>query len=112
MAQAPMWRRYLRFFGTDVAADVSDELRFHLDAKTRELTDGGLSPENARREALRHFGDVAEVSAMCKTIGEEHRRKIAFRDRAEDWWYDVRHAVRGLLRAPWFAFVAIAMLAV
>ncbi len=111
MARAPMWRRYLRFFGSDVESDVSDELRFHLDAKTRELMERGFSPYDARREAVRHFGDVGEVSALCRSIGEEHRRKLAFRDRMADWWYDVQHAVRGLVRSPWFACVAVATLA-
>src|SRR5262245_41596728 len=27
---SPLWRRYLRFFGPDPAADVDDEFAFHL----------------------------------------------------------------------------------
>ncbi len=42
MQKTPMWRRYLRFFGPDVAADVGDELQFHIDAKTQELIAQGL----------------------------------------------------------------------
>ena len=30
MKRIPIWRRYARIFGPDPAADVKDELRFHL----------------------------------------------------------------------------------
>ena len=40
---APKWRRYLRFFGADINADIQDELGFHIEAKTRELMDQGQS---------------------------------------------------------------------
>ncbi len=30
MKPIPMWRRYARIFGPDPAADVRDELSFHL----------------------------------------------------------------------------------
>ena len=92
MPRVPMWRRYLRFFGSDVRADVSDEIRFHLEAKARELMERGLSPEEARTAAERHFGDVAEVRAMCERIGEQHTRRLTWRERMGDWWYDIRHA--------------------
>ena len=35
MARTPMWRRYVRFWGSDVRADVDAELDFHV----RELTE-------------------------------------------------------------------------
>ena len=60
MAHVPIWRRYLRFFGSDVRADVNDELGFHLDTKIRELTEQGMPPDKARAEAIRRFGDFAE----------------------------------------------------
>lgn len=36
---------------------IDDEIDFHIDMLTRELMDGGMSPEAARAEALRRFGD-------------------------------------------------------
>ena len=57
MTPLPFWRRYARFFGPDPAADVSDELRFHLEAKTTDLIRQGWNPEAARQEAERQFGD-------------------------------------------------------
>jgi putative ABC transport system permease protein len=111
MARSPIWRRYLRFFGPDIDADVRDELRFHLDAKIAELIDQGRSPEEARREALRQFGDVTEFSSLCRVIGEEQSLKVKRRDRLASWLYDIRHAVRSIRREPRFALVAIATLA-
>ena len=111
MARVPMWRRYLRFFGPDVGADVHDELRFHLEAKTTELIGQGRSPEDARREAMRQFGDVAQFSALCRSIGEEQVRKTNWTDRLAGWWYDLRHSARALYRAPWFTVVAVITLA-
>jgi len=37
MKKIPLWRRYSRLLGPDPAADVTDELRFHLEAKTEDL---------------------------------------------------------------------------
>ena len=111
MARTPIWRRYLRFFGPDVGADVRDELRFHLETKTSELIDQGRSPEEARREAMRQFGDVREVSALCQRIGEEQSRKAMRGDSLAELWYDTRRAARSLWRAPWFTLVAVATLA-
>jgi hypothetical protein len=42
-----------RLFGSDPAADVRDELQFHLDAKVDELIERGWQPDEARREAER-----------------------------------------------------------
>lgn len=37
--------------------DLDDELSFHLEMRTRELTEAGISPAAARRAALRAFGN-------------------------------------------------------
>lgn len=37
--------------------DLDAELQFHIEARTDELTAKGLSPEDAAREARRHFGN-------------------------------------------------------
>ena len=50
MARIPLWRRYARLFGSDTAADVNDELQFHLEAKVDELIERGWQPDAARRE--------------------------------------------------------------
>ena len=61
MVRIPKWRRYARLFGSDPAADVDDELRFHLDTKVDELIAQGWKWDAARLEAERLFGDVKTV---------------------------------------------------
>jgi hypothetical protein len=33
------WHRYVRFWRTNVSADVDDEIAFHVDARAKELVD-------------------------------------------------------------------------
>jgi putative ABC transport system permease protein len=47
MTRTPLWRRYSRLFGPDPAADVKDELGFHLEAKIDDLVTQGWPPEAA-----------------------------------------------------------------
>src|SRR5262245_39898838 len=83
-ASTPLWRRYLRFWGANPAADVEDEFAFHLEMRVEELRAQGLSPKDARDEALRGFGDVQRVKKICKTLAEERESLM----RRTQWWSD------------------------
>src|SRR5271157_2308934 len=111
MKPTPLWRRYSRLFGPDPAADVKDELRFHLEAKIDDLVTQGWRPEAARQEAKRQFGDLRAVQQIGVSIGE----KMEHRKRLKDYWsdslQDVRYAFRTLGRDPGFATVSIVILA-
>ena len=50
MARTPMWRRHLRFWGSDVRADVDAELAFHVDELVDRLVQEGRAPAEARRK--------------------------------------------------------------
>ena len=41
MEPNPRWRRYARLFGPDPAADVKDELQFHLESVVDDLVAHG-----------------------------------------------------------------------
>lgn len=110
MKPIPFWRRYARFFGPDPGADVKDELRFHLDAKTDDLMAQGWSPEVARREAERQFGDVRAVEHAGAKIGEKLERRKRLADHWGDSVRDVRYTFRKLCREPGFAAVSILIL--
>src|ERR1700736_3545194 len=111
MTRLPLWRRYARLFGPDPAADVRDELRFHLEAKTDDLINKGWHPEAAREEAERQFGDLRTVRRIGRQMGEkaEHRKRLA--DYWTDLLQDVRYTFRTLGRDPGFAVVSILILA-
>ncbi len=107
MSRTPLWRRYLRFFRSDVTSDVGDEVRFHLEERIEELVASGVSPADARRQAVEEFGDVDAVSRRLEAIDQriEGRRR-----RAERWsvvLVELRQAVRRLARAPAFAASAV-----
>jgi putative ABC transport system permease protein len=93
-----MWRRYLRFFGSDVEADVEDELRFHLDAKVDELVEQGWSAEAARAEARREFGDLAAVRQTCRQLQRKNEERWKREDYFSGWRQDVIYGLRQLGR--------------
>ena len=80
MVRIPKWRRYARIFGPDPAADVDDELRFHIDTKVDELIAQGWKWEEARREAERLFGDLKTVRHTGELMRKERDRNMQRRD--------------------------------
>jgi putative ABC transport system permease protein len=94
------WHRYLRFWRADVAADVDDEITFHVDARTQELCDAGLDPAAARRQALREFGDIDRARQTLRDMDERHAALARHAHLATDLVRDVRVAIRALARSP------------
>jgi len=111
MTPIPLWRRYARLLGPDPAADVKDELRFHLEAKTDDLIGQGWQPEAARQEAERQFGDLRTVRRIGQQMGEKAERSKRLTDYWTDLFHDVRYTFRTLGRDPGFAAVSILILA-
>ncbi len=111
MRKIPFWRRYARLLGPDPAADVKDELRFHLEAKTDDLIRCGWAPDAARQEAERQFGDVRTVQYIGEMLGEKMENRRRFNDYLVECGRDVRYTLRNLRNNPGFAAVAILVLA-
>ena len=110
MSRKPFWRRYARFLGADPAADVADEVRFHLEAHVDELVREGWSEIEARREAERRFGNVQAVRATGERI---QRARDRGRARSALWassLQDLRYAIRTLRRDRTFATIAVLVL--
>ena len=108
----PRWRRYLRFWGPNVDADVEDEMQFHLDMRARDLEALGLAPDDARRAAALRFGDADRIGEELREHDHHRNRLTHRRDMVSDLVQDLRLAVRGLGRTPGFAIVVIATLAI
>ena len=91
------------FRSADLDRDLDDELRSFVDERTAHYTSRGLRPDAARRAALVEIGGIEQL-------------KERVRDRRVGWGFetltrDIRYGVRMLTRAPGFAVVVIATLA-
>src|SRR6266545_514935 len=95
----------------DAKRDVDDEVAFHLEMRTREFMEQGMSADEARRKAAASFGDVQSIRSDLRreraTRNEERGRR--------EWWHglrmDVQYALRSLRKNPAFAAASIATLA-
>lgn len=112
MTKIPLWRRYARFFGSDLKEDVREELLFHLEEKTEDLIARGLSPEAARQKAMQQFGDLKTIQDIGEQMGEKMERRRNLRDYCFDTLQDIRFTIRTLRRDIGFASVAILILAI
>jgi putative ABC transport system permease protein len=83
--------------------NMNEELRFHIEQQTAANIAAGMTPQEARRQAVLQFGAVEGVKEDCR----EERRGFWL----ESLWADVRYGLRALRRNPGFAAVAILTLA-
>jgi putative ABC transport system permease protein len=109
--KTPMWRRYLRFWGADPPADVDAEIDFHLEELVRHFVARDMTPEQARAEASRRFGNVAHVRAECADVDEGSMRAATRREALDALSQDVRDGVRALRANPAFTVGATLILA-
>jgi putative ABC transport system permease protein len=82
---------------------LSEEIGFHLDMHAARNERSGMTPEEARRDALVRFGGRDRWA-------EETRDQYRSRP-LEDFAQDIRYALRTLGRAPTFTATAVATLA-
>jgi predicted permease len=80
-------------------ADLSDEIRDHLERRSVDFERSGLSPSEARRHAGLRFGNV--------TAFREESREVRLSGEIEKTWQDLRYAVRGLARNPALALTGV-----
>lgn len=84
-------------------AEMSAEMRHHVDLQTELNVAAGMDPDEARYRALRQFGNVPSVQERVR----EERGWLWL----EQLWQDVVYTGRTLAKAPGFAAVAVLTLA-
>ena len=97
-------RRIANLFSRSrVEREIDDELRAHMEMRMKDNQVAGMSPEEARRDALLRFGNPSLM-----------RERVAGADAAlglDSIWADLRFALRQLGRSPGFAWTSILILA-
>jgi predicted permease len=83
--------------------DLSVSIQEHLEERIEELTEEGVSREEAAQIARREFGNV--------TLMEERSREAWQWPTLESIWADVRYALRQLRKSPGFAITVILTMA-
>ncbi len=84
-------------------SSLDDDIRDHIERETQDNLDRGMSPEEARRQAMLKFGNIA--------LAKEDARRVwvwAWLDEARQ---DLRYAARTLGKSPAFTTTAAATLA-
>ena len=98
------WRRVSAFMrSAQRDRDLADELAAHLELHVDDNLRLGMTPEEARRQAVLKLGGIEPVKERVRD-----RRGLP---RLEALWRDLKCAIRFLRRSPGFTAVAILSLA-
>jgi macrolide transport system ATP-binding/permease protein len=95
------FRRFRATFATG-DDDFDEERRFHIDERIDEYVRRGMTDEDARREAMKRFGNA--------TVVRERTRDVDVIRWIDDVRRDTGHALRMLRRNPGFTLLALVCL--
>jgi hypothetical protein len=79
--------------------------------RIEELVAKGMSPETARREAIRQFGDLEYTRRYCRTQDERKEAGMRWNLLIDELAQDLRNGFRQFARNPGFTAIAVLTLA-
>ncbi len=106
------WRPWHWIVRPDPEKELEEELRFHLEQRTRDYIDRGMSPEAARKAAADRFGDAARVRDVCAPMLAADRASEARRLLWRVSWLDVKLGLRMFFKYPGLSVVSVIGMAV
>ena len=101
-----------RLWKRSISDEVTNELDFHVEMRTRELVGRGMDREAARAAACARFGDMGAVNKRCRKIAKERDRKMRWRDWLEEMRQDVIFALRLIQHSPTWALLVVLTLGI
>lgn len=110
----PNVRRLFRLGVRDrelIEREIDAEIEEHLRRRAEQLERRGLSPEEARAEALRRFGSLEEVRERLVRAAARRERRLGLRDRLDALGQDLRSAWRSLRNERGFTAVVVLVMA-
>lgn len=94
-----------------IRADIDEELSFHIAERVDALIALGLSPESARAQAMREFGDIDDARHYLDAVDRDIEAARRRSDLMSDLRQDIVYAARKLAAAPLFTLTAVLTLA-
>jgi putative ABC transport system permease protein len=105
------WRRYLRFWGSNIPDDVDAEIAFHMEMRIDEYVARGMTRADARRAVLDRLGDVDSAKAESIRVLDAGARDARNASVLESLAGDFAFAVRSLRRSPGWTTVVLLTIA-
>jgi predicted permease len=108
----PLARRLRRvFWPISIQSEIDQELRAHIELRTRRYMEDGMTEDDARAASRLRFGNLDRVRDECRVIRVNMEADVRRAELRQELRMDAEYTLRTLRRNPLFAAVAIMTIA-